>query len=306
MEIGLFNDRVYAQPSYYYNKSSNLLTRQSLATTTGFGFFTVNSDAVIRNNGWEFVVNTTNIKSTNLTWTTGFNASLPHSKLLALSTLGNVTGNFILGKPVTGRTLYNYAGVDPQTGNYNFTNAAGVKGEHLFDLKPADRTEFVDLAPKIYGGMQNTITYKNFSLNFNIVYTNRKGLNFLGQQTLLPGLINSNTVTATLNRWQKPGDVTNIPKLTTSILNVLFGQGNFTNSTGGYNDASYARLENASLSYHVNSSYLQRLHIKSLTVYAQGQNLFTLSKYKDLDPENLSARAIPPLRVLTAGINLTF
>ena len=69
--------------------------------------------------------------------------------------------------------------------------------------------------------------------------------------------------------------------------------------------AAYARLENVNISYMFSPSVLKKAHISAMTVYVQGQNLLTISKYGDLDPENLAAGSMPPLRVFAAGINLS-
>lgn len=76
-------------------------------------------------------------------------------------------------------------------------------------------------------------------------------------------------------------------------------------STGAYTNATYARLQNVSVRYHFDQRLLKKLHLGDLTVYLQGQNLLTISKFGGLDPENLNASVIPPLRVFTGGINLS-
>jgi hypothetical protein len=93
--------------------------------------------------------------------------------------------------------------------------------------------------------------------------------------------------------------------VSTNILNQFFRLGNFQSSTGAYTNATYARLQNLSLRYQFDQTMLRRMHLKGLTVYVQGQNLLTISKFGGLDPENLSATVIPPLRVFTGGINLS-
>ena len=79
----------------------------------------------------------------------------------------------------------------------------------------------------------------------------------------------------------------------------------FNDSSGAYEDATYARLQNVSLRYSVPADLLKKLRLKQLTAYLQGQNLLTISKFGGLDPENLNANVLPPMRIFTAGINLT-
>lgn len=304
LELGFLHDRIYAEADYYYNKASNQLVDQPLSTVTGFSGYYLNSDAVISTSGWEMNLRSANIKTKNFSWTTNFNITLPSSKLLKDPSHVNQNLNYVLGKPVTGILLYKYDGVDPATGNYSFTNAAGVKADYSSGLSQADRTQFVNLAPKFYGGLQNSITYKQLSIDFSINFTDRMGENALGQTSFPFGLFGLNGSTEWLNRWQKPGDITNIPKLTTSYTGI-FRQALFQQSTGAYTDATYARLQNVSIRYRLNSEFLTKMHLKSLSVYLQGQNLLTMSKFGGLDPENLSAGIIPPLRIFTAGFNIT-
>jgi len=304
LELAFLHDRLFVEGNYYHNVTSNQLVARPVSTVTGFPSYTLNSDAVIRNSGWEMSVNTTNIKTRDFTWSTRFNISIPTSKLLKVPTQANQNTNYILGKPLTGILLYKYAGVNPETGYFSYTNAKGVTQDYTSGLTQADKTEFIDLAPKFYGGFQNTVTYKQFSLDFSFSFTSRKGLNSLAQSGYLPGFTGINATTDWLRRWQKPGDNTDIPKV--SILNLFVDRlSNFTKSTGAYTNASYARLQNLSFRYHFSPDLLRKMHLKDLTIYLQGQNLLTISKFGGLDPENLSASVIPPLRVFTGGINLT-
>lgn len=107
-----------------------------------------------------------------------------------------------------------------------------------------------------------------------------------------------------LRRWQQPGDVTDIPKLSSQFTSI-FRQWLLQESTGAYSNATYARLQNVSIRYSFSPEVNKMLHLKNLSVYLQGQNLLTISNFDGLDPENLNAGVIPPLRVFTAGINVT-
>jgi len=304
LELGFLHDRIYAEADYYYNKASNQLVDQPLSSVTGFTGYYLNSDAIISTSGWEFNFKSTNIKNKNFSWTTNFNITIPSSKLLKDPSHVNQNVNYVLGKPVTGILLYKYNGVNPATGNYSFTNAAGATADYSSGLSQADKTQFVNLAPKFYGGLQNSITYRQLSVDFSINFTDRMGQSFLGQTPFPFGLFGLNGSTAWLNRWQKPGDITDIPKLTSGFGGIS-RQELFQQSTGAYTNATYARLQNVSIRYHFKSELLTKMHLKNLSVYLQGQNLLTVSKFGGLDPENLSAGVIPPLRIFTAGFNIT-
>ena len=314
LNFDLFKGRVNVEATYYTDKVGDQLTSQSLASITGFTSFTVNTQAMIRSYGGELMVVTRNIESKDFSWTSKINLTIPRTKLLAYPGLGGLVSNvnYIIGKPITGIKLYRFAGVDPAKGVYNFYNATGVKGEYEPFFGPTqlnpltDLTQFVDRAPKWYGGIVNSLAYKNFSLDFLISITDRMGPNYEAFQTYSPGEPNINIPVDIANkRWMKPGDVTTVPKATAGLAGLV-DQFNFISSTGAYSNATYARLQNLSVGYRVPMAVIQRMHLTTLSVYVAGQNLLTVSPYKGLDPENMSPSHMPPLRVFTGGVTVGF
>lgn len=304
IELAFFNNRLSADFSYYHNRASNQLLGQPLSSVTGYDNYTLNSDALIRTSGAELMLSSTNIQTKHFNWSTRFNISLPSSKILKLPSQSNPITNYVLNKPVTGVLVYKYNGVNPETGNYNFTNAKGVAGDYIVGLTQADKTEFMDLSPKYFGGFQNSFSYKQLSLDIAFTFSSRTARSFLGQNIDVFGPAEKNGPAIWLKRWQKPGDHAELPKLTTSYEGN-FRYWNFQSSTGAYEDATYARLQNLSLRYNLSPEISKKLKVKNLVVYFQAQNLLTISKFGGLDPENLDASILPQMRVFTAGLNLT-
>ncbi|WP_205512787.1 SusC/RagA family TonB-linked outer membrane protein [Longitalea arenae] len=314
LTIDLLKGRINIDAMYYHNRVGDQLTSQPLASITGFTAFTINSPANIHSYGAEITLNTKNISNKNFSWSTRINLTLPRTKLKAYPGIENLVTNvnYEIGKPITGIKLYNYAGVDPATGTHNFYNAQGVRGEFTPFLSPVqldpvkDRVAFVDLAPKYYGGVLNSLTYKNFSMDFSVTITNRMGPEYLAFNSLPMGFqVGNYPLDISNQRWRKPGDVTRVPKVSTSPVAGLT-QGLYVNSTGAYSNATYARLQNLSFSYRLPARLLQKARMAGLSVYVAGQNLYTISKYDNLDPENMQANRMPPLRVYTMGINVTY
>lgn len=304
LEMGFLKDRIYVEGNYYRNIATNQLISTPLAGVTGVSSYPINTDAIIRTSGWEMSLSTNNIKTPGFSWTTRFNMSIPTSKLLQLPTHYSLASTYILNKPVTGILLYNFAGVNPQTGNASYTNANGVTADNP-NLAAADKTEFRDLAPKYYGGFQNTFSYKHFSFDFSFTFTDRLAQNAMAQNGFPGGYAGVNGSEVWLKRWQKPGDITTVPKVSATLTNLLNYLSVYTSGTGAYSDATYARLQNASLRYTFAAPALSKIHVKALSVYVQGQNLLTISNLGGLDPENLSITVIPPMRVITAGLNVS-
>lgn len=312
ISLEFFNGRISFDATYYESKTSDQLINQRLPSITGFTARALNSPAIIKNNGWEFELNTKNLNSNKFSWSTRFNLTLPKNKLLAYPGLGTTIVDLdkVIGKSVYGVKLYNYAGVDPETGLYNFINRNGVKsafiappfGDAALDVN-LDKTEYIDLSPKFYGGLGNSLSYKNFTLDVFFTFTNRMGRTFLGSQPLPPGFPGVNTTTAALQRWQNKGDIAEVQRAGAGISS-FFAQGNFINSTGAYEKATYARLSSINISYTLPASLAKRLHLGSLTIFGQGSNLLTISKYGDLDPENLGA-GMAPLRNFSGGLRVS-
>ena len=319
INLELFKSRIAIDGSYYWNKTTDQLVQFPVSTVTGSGSITRNSPAVIKNWGYEFNLTTKNINSGNFAWSTNFNLSIPKNKLASYPSLESLPNiDYEVGKPITGIKLYNYQGVNPDTGNFNFWKDVNENGsiddDEIAEWMPifsvgldqiSDRTEFIDLSPKFYGGIQNNFQYKNFNLNVFFTFTNRMGRNFLGSQLFGLGSPKMNIAKELFdNRWQQPGDITDVPKASTSIFNYYLLHNNFVNSTGAYSNATYVRLQNVNLSYDFSSQFVKQMHIHSFRIYLQGQNLLTISKYKGYDPENLGA-GVAPLRTIVAGLNLS-
>lgn len=314
--IDVFKGAVNLGATYYTKRASNLLALTPLSSVTGFTFVTENDAASVRSTGLELTGRTKNIHIKNFSWETYVNITFPHSKLLSFP--GGNAGidatygpGFAIGRPITVIGLYKYDGVDPATGKYFFTNARGVTGPFIFPAilnvnEPnTDRTQYIDLAPKCYGGIGNTLRYKQFTLDFFFTFTDRMALNYQGQQLLQPGVFNLNVPTEALKRWRKPGDKSNFPAATTG-LGAFFSQGDFVYSTGAYSNATYARLANVNLAYHFTSHALQKSHLTAMNIYLAGQNLLTVTRFPDLDPENQGEGTIGPLRIFTGGFNISF
>ena len=310
LELQFLKDRIAVSADYYDDKSYDQLVAQGLSYVTGFGSINQNSPALIQNKGVEGTLSTVNIRSKNFTWRTNFNISVNRNKLVRYPLSSNTLQppfNWVVGKSLQNVKLYKYDGVDPQTGKYFYTNAKGVTGPFAFltpnTLGSADRTENVDLAPRYFGGIGNTLTYKGFTLDFFFYFTSQKGANELAGQGA-PGLFNSNLPTSVLGRWQKPGDITKIAAASQSLVSLITNLQNFGSSTGGYSDATYARLQNLTLTYNFQPSLLKRARIGALQVFVKGQNLLTISGYKAWDPQ-IVTNVQAPRKIYTAGINMT-
>lgn len=105
------------------------------------------------------------------------------------------------------------------------------------------------------------------------------------------------------NRWRKPGDITNMPGYNlTGVTPSL--------STDMYDrkleDGSFLKCSEITLGYNLPSEYCKKLHLKSCGINMNMRDLFTLSKYKGLDPENFGGFSYPNSRKFMLSLSLGF
>ena len=274
----------------------------ALPVITGFGSVTENSAGSIQNNGWEFTLNTQNIISKDFRWTTSIdNLTLPQNKLLAYPDLQNSSYNttFAVGHSVYSQFVYNYLGLNQQAGIYTFAtqNANG------FPSYPNDLIISRPVAQSAYGGMSNSFSYKGFQLDIMLQFVKQLGYNYL--HTLgIPGTIGNQPVYV-LNAWTNPQSITGTQKYTQDYSGEAAQAYEYIGpSDASISDASFIRFKNVALSYTLPGRWVKKMTLSNAKIYFQAQNLFTITSYKGLDPENQGA--MPPLRMITFGIQAGF
>ncbi len=161
--------------SYYLNRSSNQLVGYSLAPTAGFESVLSNRPATVQNTGLEFEITTLNVNKDAFVWSTGLNITIPRNKLISYPNLqGSSYANRLeVGQPLSISKMYTYTGVDPETGLYTFLD---VDNNGLYNN--ADKRS-VFVGQKMYGGIQNSITYKGFKLDFLLQFVQQTGYNYM-------------------------------------------------------------------------------------------------------------------------------
>jgi TonB-dependent starch-binding outer membrane protein SusC len=304
LELGFLKDRILFSTDYFLNRSSNQLVGYTLPSTTGFTTINYNLPATVQNNGLEFQINTVNIRTKQFTWQTSLNFTVPRNKLVSYPGLANSTNSYLymIGEPLDIKKVLPFAGIDPATGVATYYNAQGKLVNSLRDLSlPQDFSAPVNLDKKYFGGMQNSFQYKSWQLTFLVQIAKQ-----LGNKNMpnVAGSMNNQPVQVE-GRWQKPGDITDIPKFTQDPSLVSYQNWAYTNTTNGYTDASFVRLKNLSLSYTMPSDLMRQLHLRTARLYLQAQNLFVITPYKyGLDPET-QGYLLPPLRQFVFGIQVT-
>lgn len=301
IELGLFNNHILLNTNYYKNKSSNQLIGIPLPSTTGFNSLQANFDATVQNTGLEFELNSRNFNNENFVWNTSFNITFSKNKLLEFPNLEESTfaNQLVIGEPLSTLKIYKGIGVNPETGLYEFED---YNNDGIISID--DRQYTQNIEPKFFGGINNNFQFKNFELDIFFQFVKQTGHNYL-YSIGIPGTFGtySNKPSDVLDRWQNSGDISNIQQFSTGFNpEIIDNYYQNYNSTNAFSDASFIRLKNVSLTYSISEEWTKNF---KCSIFLQGQNLLTFTKYRGYDPENQSTTSIPPLRVITLGARIS-
>jgi hypothetical protein len=252
------------------------------------------------------------LKSKDFSWSVNLNAATNNNRIEKLPAPIIKTGVILLqeGTPLYSFNLHKQTGVDPETGDVLFE-----------DLNKDGKATDADLQilgnawPKIFGGLTNEIIlFNNFDLQATLYYSlgnkiwnnTRYRMGHGGSRNGVFAMLEEQ-----MGRWQKEGDITDVPKMTTTGNNASIIPSRFLE------DGSFVRLRNVSIGYSLPKKSIVRLNLSSLRIYVSATNLLTFTKYKGVDPEvNVSsgdqnilgydqAIASQP-RTIQAGVNVSF
>lgn len=300
IDFGLLHDRIFLTTAWYRNRSSNQLVGIPQPGSTGFTSIQSNLDAVVQNTGWEFELRLVPFERKDLGWQVNLNLSIPKTELISFPGLETSTyaQQYVIGEPLDIIKAYHYEGVDPQTGIFRFKD---YNGDGMI-TSDSDRQAVVRRSPQYFAGLQNSLRYQNWSLDFLFQYVKQTGTKgeYLG---MLPGTVSNQPAEDGLV-WSQPGDHATVQQYTTgfnSEATTAFYR--YIGSDGVFTDASYLRLKNLSISYTLPDSFAGRVKCR---LYAQGQNLLTITGYKGADPDTQFSGYLPPLRIMSMGVQLTF
>lgn len=315
-EIGFIN-RFSIEADYYQKDTDGLLFEVPLPISSGAASINKNIGK-IRSNGFELTINTKNIDTENFKWNTSFNLTTNESKVKSLP---NDNRDIIVsyninrvGENISSFYLVEYAGVDPENGDAlfykNTKNADGsLDRTKTNNYSEAQRIIAGNPFPTLMSGLTNTILYKGF--DFTFTFQGEWGASIYNSAGIYQSTAADyfdNQTADQLNRWQKPGDITDVPQ-------ARFGGSNGTQDSSRYLDkADFVRLRNLTLGYTLPKDVLKDLGMSSLRVYFTAVNLLTFTNYEGNDPEARRDDAgigedfysAPPARTTAIGVNFNF
>ncbi|MDR6845601.1 SusC/RagA family TonB-linked outer membrane protein [Flavobacterium granuli] len=299
IEVGFFEDHLFFTAAWYRNRSSNQLVGIPLPGTTGFSSINANLNATVQNSGLEFTLRTINLEKNNFKWSTNFNISASNNKLLSFPGLEGSTysNKYVIGESTSIVKTYQFKGVNPQTGLYEVED---VNNDGMI-TSLGDKKTVMDLTPEYFGGLENQFQYKNWQLDFLFQFVKQQNYDY---NPNVPGGSFFNQHSDMTNAWQQPGDQVPFQMNTTGengdAVNAYY---NYLDSNAPIVDASYIRLKNIALSYDLPLQAFTGIHCKLSLL---GQNVLTFTPYKGGDPEFKYTAYLPPLKIVTAGVQLTF
>ena len=299
LELGFLNDRLFITGAWFQNRSSNQLVGIPLPGTTGFQSMQSNLDAVVQNQGVEFTVRSLNFKRGKFSWVTNFNLTSIKNELISFPGLDASTykNRYVIGEPINIQKLYRSTGLDPLTGVYQFEDVNEDRVLNAADDKQAVK----NLNPKYYGGLQNQFSYRNLELDFLFQFAKQNNWNENFGNSM-PGTMNNQPV-GVLEHWQNVGDPGPYQGYSNSNGIRSLANSRYSQSDAAISDASYIRLKNISLSFRLPKEWTKKLTCR---LSVQGQNILTITKYKGIDPEFRVSGYLPPLRIYTTSIQITF
>jgi TonB-linked SusC/RagA family outer membrane protein len=300
-EFGFLKNRLNGSIEYYNELTDNLFLPTELSRTTGFNTLTTNIGAV-RNSGVEIAVNYDLVKNRDFRLTLNANITFNKNQVVRLTDRDTIVSDIVArikGQPVQSLFLVEYVGVNPANGNAQYRKLDGSITE-TYDIN--DRKIVGNGDPTYFGGFGLDANYKGLAFSAQFSYFGgQSAYNNERNNLENPDYYYDNMITDMLTEWQRPGDITRIPR----PGNVFVA-----NTTRFVENNSFLRLRAVTLSYNIPATALSKAKIRSLMVYASGTNLLTFTQFRGRDPEfanaSLTGAQYPALRTVQAGVRIGF
>lgn len=327
VELGLWNDRVMLEGDVYHKRTTGLLLDSPLPWSTGLETVMRNIGSV-ENKGVELSLRTQNMEREDFTWSTSVNWAANHNEVTALGTdnadifpgpnfLGE-TNILRVGEPIG--TIWGYKrlgtwGTDEaeEAAQYNLLPGdlkwADLNGDG--QINSADETIIGQMQPKGVLNMNNSFTWRNFDLSFDLRFS-------YGNQAVNATKHSAEDRQTLTNSWRTVLDAWRPDNQDAMIAEVRpWGAPYYTHMDDWWvEDATFLRLQNLVIGYNLPEETLQRLNLQSCRIYISGQNLFVITDYSNYDPEvetygfehaqGLDFFSYAKPRVINLGLNVSF
>lgn len=303
LDISFLKSRITGEFNIYQNNTYDLLLQRSISSVNGIQSIFQNIGAT-KNQGVEFALTSTNISTKKFAWKTTFNMALIRTQITEIYGDGkdDIDNKWFIGSPIKVNYDYYITGVW-QNDEAGLASLYGAKpGYAKYDdlnnnssYDPEDRQIIGSPEPNFTWSLNNQFTYKGFDL---IIYMyGAEGMvkynPFYARNILVP------------HNWWSPTNPTDDcwSKDEKQANQYIAGK---TITPGKYQDASFVRIKDITLSYTIPQKALSAIRMSNAKVYFSAKNLFTFTKYTGMDPELDEQRAKPVQKEFVLGVSLTF
>jgi TonB-linked SusC/RagA family outer membrane protein len=288
LDMSFFSGRLAVIADWYTKSTEDLLVQRPVTSTSGFSSVWDNVGN-IENRGQELQITAKPIEARTtggFDWTTDFNISQNKNKVTKLhrgepfNTNIRSISRVEEGHPIGAFHVIPFVGVDPATGNAQFLDINGNIVDRT-GVTAADRRVVGSPHPDYWGGLRNAVSFRGFDLNTFLEFSQgAEVFNLLRIFADDGGYYDDNKIAYVLNRWQQPGDVTDMPRASWDGLS-----GARVISSRFMEDGSYWRLQEVTLGYTLPSSIAQRARFTNARLYVTGRNLKLWTDYLGYDPD---------------------
>ena len=315
IEARLFN-RLSATFEYYNRKTEDMLLDYPMAMSLGFSSYNKNIGSM-RNSGFEFTLSGDIIRKDNFNWNMTVMGSTVSNKVLSLTENGEpiVGGTSIIaeGEEINSFYLPMGAGVDPATGDklYLIWDEDPDTGERIYSTTTNQsvaqnyREVSGSRIPDLYGSISNDFRFGNFDINLLCTYSiGGKMIDNLYYEFLYNTYPGTAAHVDRTKAWQKPGDVTEIPRIDVG------GRNSISYTADNLITASYFSIKSFTLGYSLPEKWMRAINMKSIRFTLSGDNLWLIAARKGLDPQyNFSGSvgySYTPERTISFGVDINF
>ncbi|MBK6937217.1 MAG: SusC/RagA family TonB-linked outer membrane protein [Chitinophagaceae bacterium] len=322
VDFALFKNRIRGSFEFYDRRSVGLIFDVQTPLSTG-GFVVPTNIGNMYNKGIEAEIAADVFKSKDFNWELKINASTIKNRITKMPDANpeqiSGTKKYSVGHSIYDYWLRDWYGVDPQDGaalyRFNIYNPANCriidKGMGKKDTVTTDQNNGKYIyagssIPKLYGGIENTFTYAGFELNILLQYQ-IGGKVYDGTYAALmhTGTYGTALHKDALNRWTKPGDITNVPRMDNSKGGVYDAA-----SSRWLIDASFLNVRSITLSYKMPTSLVEKMSAASGSFFVGAENVALFSKRYGMNVnqsfDGTTSNVYTPARIITAGFTFNF
>ena len=329
LDVRLFNNILDFSIEYYRRYTRDMLLSYPMAMSTGFTGYNANIGNMV-NNGVELALGVQIFNKKNFSWRIEALGSTTNNEVLKLTEDDRITSGIQVievGKPLYTFYMAKSAGVDPATGaqmywvydlpegmdtpKWNGDTPVDNEGNPLNVYRSSDVSKATtskwyhgSRLPKLYGSLSTSMNIFEF-IDLSVMTTYSIGgwiYESLYSGAMEPMYTGNTWHVNALRRWQKPGDITDVPR---AEIN-----GQYAANDSKLVDASYFAIKNITLGFSLPYKYAQKIKAQQIRIYMALDNIALFSHMDGMDPQyNFTGGTgyyYTPNKTYSIGLNINF